>query len=80
MVLVILILLLLLSLGVFKFMRGMMCSTNHVLYNIVSVYIRGNFFCQQLELELFGINLLNMPIYVIRHLVYQHFNNIQVMI
>jgi len=42
--------------GVFKFMRGMMCSTNHVLYNIV--YIRGNFFCQQLAL--FGINL-NMP-------------------
>jgi len=62
-------------LGVFKFVRGMMCSTNHVLYNIVSVYIRGNFFSQQLAF--FGINL-NMPLYVIRHFVYQHFNNIQV--
>jgi len=64
-------------LGVFKFMRGMMCSTNHVLYNIVSVNIRGNFFSQQLAL--FGINL-NMPLYVIRQFVYQHCNNIQVFI
>jgi len=64
-------------LGVFKFMRVMLCSTNHVLYNIVSVYIRSNFFCQQLAL--LGINL-NMLLYVIRHFVYQHFNNIQVII
>jgi len=64
-------------LGVFKFMRGMMCSTNHVLYNIVSVYIRGNIFSQQLAL--FGINL-NMLLYVIRQCVYQHYNNIKVII
>ena len=59
-------------LDVFKLMSGMMCSANRVLNSLVSVYIRGNFFCQQLAL--FGINL-NMPLYAIRQLVYQHFNN-----
>ena len=58
--------------SVFKFMSGMISSTNRVLNGLVSIYIRGQFFCQQLAL--FDINL-KMPLYVIRQCVNQHFNN-----
>jgi hypothetical protein len=58
--------------GVFKSMKDMLRSNNHVLNSLVAVYNRENTFCQQLSL--FDINL-NMPMYVIRRLVIEHFNN-----
>jgi len=62
-------------LGVFKFVCDMRRSTNLVMNRLVSVYIRGRFFCQQLTL--FDINV-NMPMHIVRQLVYQHFNNLVV--
>jgi hypothetical protein len=59
-------------LGVFKFMKDMCYSTNRVLISLVAVYSKGKTLCQQLSL--FNIKL-NMPMYVIRQLVYEHFNN-----
>jgi hypothetical protein len=49
-----------------------LCSTNRVLNSFVSMYIKGKTFCQQLSL--FNIEL-NMPMYVIRQLVIERFNN-----
>jgi exonuclease III len=60
-------------LGVFKFIIGMVNSTHRVLNRLVSVYIRGNTFCQLLAL--FDVNV-NMPLYVIKQRVSQRYGEL----
>jgi hypothetical protein len=58
--------------GVFKSTKDIPGSTSRVLNSLVSMYIKGKTFCQQLSF--FNMEL-NMPMYVITQLVIERFKN-----